>query len=98
MATGNPAMNAAVYRRAERADTSAGVMTLPGTVVKTALLVLILLVTATYTWSQASAGATGVAYGWLIAGSIGGFSLLVTLIWMYLEILRLLAKLRGSRD
>jgi len=28
-----------------------------------------------------------------------GFSLLVTLIWMYLEILRLLAKLRGgSRD
>ena len=26
----------------------------------------------------------------------GGFSLLVTLIWMYLEILRLLAKLRGS--
>jgi uncharacterized YccA/Bax inhibitor family protein len=73
MATANPAMNEAVYRRAERADTSSGVMTLPGTVVKTALLVLILLVTATYTWSQASAGATGVAYGWLISGSIGGF-------------------------
>jgi len=29
----------------------------------------------------------------------GGFSLLVTLIWMYLEILRLLAKISGgSRD
>jgi uncharacterized YccA/Bax inhibitor family protein len=28
----------------------------------------------------------------------GGFSLLVTLIWMYLEMLRLLAKLRGGRD
>jgi uncharacterized YccA/Bax inhibitor family protein len=27
-----------------------------------------------------------------------GFSLLVTLVWMYLEILRLLAKLRGNRD
>ena len=26
----------------------------------------------------------------------GGFGLLVTLIWMYLEILRLLSKLRGS--
>ena len=26
----------------------------------------------------------------------GGFSLLVTLVWMYLEILRLLAKLRGN--
>ena len=28
----------------------------------------------------------------------GGFSLLVTLVWMYLEILRLLAKLRNSND
>jgi uncharacterized YccA/Bax inhibitor family protein len=28
----------------------------------------------------------------------GGFSLLVTLVWMYLEILRLLAKLRSSED
>ncbi len=28
----------------------------------------------------------------------GGFSLLVTLIWMYLEILRLLAKLKNNRD
>jgi uncharacterized YccA/Bax inhibitor family protein len=28
----------------------------------------------------------------------GGFSLLVTLVWMYLEILRLLAKMQGSRD
>src|SRR5262249_13011492 len=28
----------------------------------------------------------------------GGFSLLVTLVWMYLEILRLLAKLQGSRN
>jgi uncharacterized YccA/Bax inhibitor family protein len=28
----------------------------------------------------------------------GGFSLLVTLVWLYLEVLRLLAKLRGGRD
>ncbi len=28
----------------------------------------------------------------------GGFSLMVTLVWMYLEILRLLAKLQSSRD
>ena len=28
----------------------------------------------------------------------GGFALLVTLVWMYLEILRLLGKLSGSRD
>jgi uncharacterized YccA/Bax inhibitor family protein len=28
----------------------------------------------------------------------GGFSLLVTLVWMYLEILRLLSKIRGNRN
>jgi uncharacterized YccA/Bax inhibitor family protein len=31
------------------------------------------------------------------AALYGGFSLLVTLIWMYLEILRLLAKLSANR-
>jgi uncharacterized YccA/Bax inhibitor family protein len=73
MATANPAMDEAVYRRAGPADTATGVMTLPGTVIKTALLVLILVLTATYTWSQAAGGNPAVAYGWLIAGSIGGF-------------------------
>jgi uncharacterized YccA/Bax inhibitor family protein len=73
MATANPSMNEAVYQRAGRADTSTGVMTLQGTVVKTALLVVILLVTAMYTWSQAVAGPTTVSYGLLIAGGIGGF-------------------------
>ena len=28
----------------------------------------------------------------------GGFSVLVTILWMYVEILRLLAKLRGSEQ
>jgi uncharacterized YccA/Bax inhibitor family protein len=73
MATANPAMNEAVYRRAGRADTLTTRMTLQGAVVKTALLVVILLVAAAYTWSQAIAGSTSVTYGLLIAGSIGGF-------------------------
>lgn len=73
MATANPAMNEAVYQRAGRADTWTTVMTLQGTVIKTALLMMILLVTATYTWSQAAAGSTTLSYGLLIAGSIGGF-------------------------
>jgi uncharacterized YccA/Bax inhibitor family protein len=73
MATANPAMNEAVYRRAGFADTSTAVMTLPGTVMKTTLLVMILLVTAAYTWSQAAAGHSTIAYGLLIAGAIGGF-------------------------
>jgi uncharacterized YccA/Bax inhibitor family protein len=73
MATANPAMNEAVYRRAGQADTSTSVMTLQGAVVKAALLVVILLVTATYTWSQAAEGNATLAYGLLMGGLIGGF-------------------------
>ncbi len=73
MATGNPAMSEAVYRRAGLAETPTQVMTVQGTVLKTAILVMILLVTAGYTWSQVGEGATKVSYGLLIAGAIGGF-------------------------
>lgn len=73
MPTANPAMTETAYRRAGRADTPAAVMTLTGAVVKTAVLVVILLVTASYTWGQAAAGETTLAYGLLIAGCIGGF-------------------------
>jgi uncharacterized YccA/Bax inhibitor family protein len=73
MATANPAMSEAVYRRAGLAATPAQAMTVQGTVLKTALLVLILLAAAAYTWSQAVAGSTTVAYGLLIAGALGGF-------------------------
>ena len=44
-ATANPALNEDVYRRAGLADTPAQIMTVQGTVLKTATLVL-LLVTA----------------------------------------------------
>jgi uncharacterized YccA/Bax inhibitor family protein len=73
MATANPAMNPAVYQRAGLADSSVSVMTLQGAVGKTAILLVILAVTAAYTWSQAVAGNASVAYGLLIAGTIGGF-------------------------
>jgi uncharacterized YccA/Bax inhibitor family protein len=72
MATANPAMNEAVYRRAGRAFADARVMTIQGTVVKTAILLLILMAVAVYTWSQAIAGSP-LAYGSLMVGSIGGF-------------------------
>ena len=61
-------MNEAVYRRAGRADASTSEMTIQGAVIKTAILVVILMVTATYTWSQAAAGNTSLAYGLLIGG------------------------------
>jgi uncharacterized YccA/Bax inhibitor family protein len=71
MATGNPTMNLAVYQRAALTDTPTRVMTVQGTVVKTAVLLVILLAAAVYTWSQAAAGAP-LAYGLLVAGSLGG--------------------------
>jgi len=73
MATANPAMSEAVYRRAGLAATPTQAMTIQGAVLKTAILVVILLVTAAYTWSQAVAGSTTVTYGLLIAGALGGF-------------------------
>ncbi len=81
MATANPALNEAVYRRASLAASPAQVMTLQGTVVKTAVLVAILLVAAGYTWSQVlPAGADGgpvtmpaQVIGLLFLGLFGGF-------------------------
>jgi uncharacterized YccA/Bax inhibitor family protein len=73
MATANPAMNEAVYRRAVRADTSSAVMTIQGTVMKTTILVAILLATGAYTWSLAAADNMPVAYGLAIVGCLGGF-------------------------
>jgi uncharacterized YccA/Bax inhibitor family protein len=73
MATANPAMSEAVYRRAGRADVPTNVMTLQGAVLKTALLVVILLVTAAYTWKQFTTGDVTLVYGLLIGGCLGGF-------------------------
>jgi uncharacterized YccA/Bax inhibitor family protein len=73
MPTANPAMNPEVFARAGRAESSINAMTLQGTVAKTAILLLILLVAAAYTWSQAIHGSPNVAYGLLIGAAIGGF-------------------------
>jgi uncharacterized YccA/Bax inhibitor family protein len=72
MATANPAMNEAVYRRAGRAFAASSVMTLQGTVLKTGFLLLVLVAAAGYTWSQAIAGSP-LTYGLLMGGAIGGF-------------------------
>lgn len=72
MPTANPAMNEAVYRRAGFAAAPSQAMTVQGTVVKTGALLVILVLTAAYTWTQAVAGSTTLAYGLLAAGGIGG--------------------------
>jgi uncharacterized YccA/Bax inhibitor family protein len=73
MATANPAMNPAVYSRAGIAESAADVMTVQGAALKSLLLLAFLLVAAVYTWHQAMSGETGLAYGLMTLGGIGGF-------------------------
>jgi uncharacterized YccA/Bax inhibitor family protein len=75
-------MSEAVYRRAGLASAPTQAMTIQGSVLKTALLVLILFVAAAFTWSQAVEGATTVVYGLLIAGALGGLLTAIVTIFM----------------
>src|SRR5688572_19601157 len=72
--SGNPALTADTFRGTSSADS--GVMTVAGTVNKTALALAILLVTASYTWSLEP----GAAGGWMALGVLGGLGVaLVTI-------------------
>ncbi len=78
MRTSNPALNDRVFEPQAYGATDAAVMTLNGTVVKTAILIGILLTTAAYSWSQtwAGIGATAVSSTWVyyvLFGSLAGF-------------------------
>jgi uncharacterized YccA/Bax inhibitor family protein len=72
MATANPAMSDAVYRRAGYAAEPAQAMTIGGTVLKTTILLVLLLVTGGFAWSQSVSGPTPLGIGLLMAGLIGG--------------------------
>jgi uncharacterized YccA/Bax inhibitor family protein len=82
MATANPAMNEAVYRRAGHADSPAHAMTLNGTAMKSLALIAILLVTGSIAWEQtfrilAGAGdgklvVPPLTAGLLVLGFVGG--------------------------
>ena len=69
--SGNPALTADTFH-STRTGTSDEAMTVGGTVNKTALALLILLVTATYTWNAGAAGDPRVGT-YTMLGVIGGF-------------------------
>ncbi|MFN2376078.1 MAG: Bax inhibitor-1/YccA family protein [Candidatus Binatia bacterium] len=80
MRSANPTLGAETFRGAPRTTGAVGgVMTLQGTVNKTALSLLLLLLTASWTWSLGSPGplqAEGnpaAAMPWTMVGVIGGF-------------------------
>jgi uncharacterized YccA/Bax inhibitor family protein len=77
MATANPAMNEAVYRRAGYADSPAHAMTLNGTVLKSFALLVILVVAGAITWTKVFQLKDGMAEGQIaVPGSLVGLLLL----------------------
>src|SRR5467141_3411386 len=97
MRTSNPALNAKTFVDVRR-DPTAPAMTVEGTVNRTAFLLLLVVVPAAWVWAQVRAAPQpSVAGPWIMGAPkymewYGAFGLMVTLIWLYLEILRLLAK------
>ena len=80
MRTANPALNKKTFEALDR--TNDKVMTINGTINKTALSLVILLVGALYTWQMFDQTKNvETIYPWLIGGSIGG--LIVALITVF---------------
>ena len=72
MRTGNPALTARTFASSGRAVTGEEAMTVQGTVNKTGLLLLLLLMTASWTWNMASTDGPQAVTPYLWGGAIGG--------------------------
>jgi uncharacterized YccA/Bax inhibitor family protein len=72
MRTSNPALNDHVFERSRTGNAAEGVMTLNGTVVKTAILTLLLVTAASWSWKIAMGGqapawfGSALTFGWII--------------------------------
>ena len=72
MRSGNPALNSKIFTSVDQDDS--GTMTIEGTVNKTAMSLLLLMATASYTWMNPSPGL-------MILGFIGGFIMAIITIF-----------------
>jgi uncharacterized YccA/Bax inhibitor family protein len=72
MRTANPALNDDTFRGYARAIASGDTMTIQGTVNRTAVLLLLVLLTSTWTW-RLYYTAAGSMMLWVVGGAIGGF-------------------------
>ncbi len=70
MRSSNPALNDHVFEKSRTGNSADGVMTLNGTVVKTAILTLLLVTSASFSWKI---GMGGDAPAWFSAALIGCF-------------------------
>ncbi len=74
MRTANPALNSKIFTNIPRVADPSRMMTIQGTVNKTALMLILLLIPAAWTWNMFfSTGNTSAVMPWLYGGFIGGF-------------------------
>jgi len=74
MRTSNPALNSKTFTGLRPIADTGRVMTIKGTVNKSAILLLLLLVAASWTWSLSYRSADmGAVIPWLMGGVLGGF-------------------------
>jgi uncharacterized YccA/Bax inhibitor family protein len=71
MRTANPALSEKVFQQAGSIGIAHG-MTVNGTVNKTGIMLLLLIASATYTWSEFMAGNVDAMSLWMMVGLIGG--------------------------
>lgn len=75
MESSNPALQTDTFKRSQ--DTAGEIMTVQGTVIKTAILLMLVVLGAAFTWNIfLKAGSNPAAVnGWLIGGALGGLAL-----------------------
>ena len=74
MRTGNPALSPATFLDTERASSQEDAMTIQGTINKTLVLLLCVLLTTGWTWSlYYKSGNPASVAPWILIGAIGGF-------------------------
>ncbi len=73
MKSSNPTLNEKIIRNFAYTDTESGVMTVQGTVNKVALLLLLTIASAAFTWNKFLTIGPQAVQPWIMVGGIGGF-------------------------
>ena len=74
MRTANPALSSKTFKELPVAVSADQAMTIQGTVNKTGIMLLLLVIAASWTWGMFfSQGNPAAVYPWMIGGAIGGF-------------------------
>lgn len=73
MRTANPALSDKTFAAAARAGAPTEAMTVEGTVNKSALLLILVLVPAAYVWTRFFSDGAAAVTLWMVAGILGGF-------------------------